>query len=76
MKTQITPIREILQKLLDCGFTRTKMAEIAGVSVSTISRVLTGEYMDMDYTPAKKLEIFASQLKYKKVKNVKKRKHN
>ena len=54
-------IKQIISELVAKGFTRTEIAEQAGVSISTVSRVLTGQYTDMDYTPGRKIEIIAAK---------------
>lgn len=65
--------QQIIKELIDKGYSRTHLSEISGVSVSTICRVLTGQYKDMDWTPGRQLEKLLAQPIYNRRRTDRKR---
>jgi hypothetical protein len=59
--------KDLIRELIIRGYTRTEIADESRVSVSTISRVYTGEYRDIDYYNGKLLEQFAARKRRKKI---------
>lgn len=50
-------LKHIIDELLNDGYTQDKLANIAGVTQTTISKLKTGRFKDILYEPGKKLEI-------------------
>lgn len=59
-------VKHMIGELLDRGFTRTQIAQEAGVSISTVCRVYSKKYDDMDYAPGKRIELMFKRHKRKK----------
>jgi transcriptional regulator with XRE-family HTH domain len=51
-------IQEIVRKLIESGFTQAQLAELTGVSQSSLSRILTGECTDPRLSTAQAISKF------------------
>lgn len=58
--------KALISKLIDAGMTRTKIAELAETSVTTISRAVLGQYDDVEYQLGIRLENLVKSTKAKK----------